>query len=63
MADIEFAGQNRALQTGARLAQGQCQEHPRHRRHPRNAPGDPPKLLTMPVKNEIPVKLDMTWHE
>jgi hypothetical protein len=23
---------------------------------------DPPKLLTMPVKNEMPVKVDMTWH-
>lgn len=23
---------------------------------------DPPKLLTMPIKNEIPVKVDMTWH-
>lgn len=22
---------------------------------------DPPSLLTMPVKNEIPVKIDMTW--
>lgn len=23
---------------------------------------EPPKLLTVPVKNEIPVKVDMTWH-
>lgn len=23
---------------------------------------DPPKLLTIPIKNEIPVKVDMTWH-
>jgi hypothetical protein len=23
----------------------------------------PPSLLAMPVKNEIPVKVDMTWHE
>jgi len=23
---------------------------------------DPPSLLTMPVKNEIPVRLDMTWR-
>ena len=23
---------------------------------------DPPSLLTMPVKNEIPVRVDMTWH-
>jgi hypothetical protein len=23
---------------------------------------DPPSLLAMPVKNEIPVRLDMTWH-
>lgn len=23
---------------------------------------DPPKLLTVPVKNEIPVKVDMTWR-
>jgi hypothetical protein len=23
---------------------------------------DPPSLLTMPVKNEIPVKVEMTWH-
>jgi hypothetical protein len=23
---------------------------------------DPPTLLTMPVKNEIPVRVDMTWH-
>jgi hypothetical protein len=22
---------------------------------------DPPSLLTMPVKNEIPVRVDMTW--
>lgn len=22
---------------------------------------DPPSLLTMPVKNEIPVRIDMTW--
>ncbi|HEV2350287.1 MAG TPA: YceI family protein [Terriglobia bacterium] len=22
---------------------------------------DPPKLLTIPIKNEIPVKVDMTW--
>lgn len=24
---------------------------------------DPPSLLTMPVKNEIPVRVDMTWHQ
>ena len=23
---------------------------------------DPPSLLTMPVKNGIPVRIDMTWH-
>jgi hypothetical protein len=23
---------------------------------------DPPSLLTMPVKNEIPVRVDMSWH-
>ena len=23
---------------------------------------DPPKLLTVPVKDEMPVKVDMTWH-
>jgi hypothetical protein len=23
---------------------------------------DPPSLLTMPVKNEMPVRIDMTWH-
>ena len=23
---------------------------------------DPPSLLTMPVKNEIPVRVDLTWH-
>jgi hypothetical protein len=23
---------------------------------------DPPSLLTIPVKNEIPVRLEMTWH-
>jgi len=23
---------------------------------------DPPSLLTLPVKNEIPVHVDMTWH-
>ena len=23
---------------------------------------DPPSLLTMPVKNEIPVRVDMTWR-
>jgi len=23
---------------------------------------DPPTLLAMPVKNEIPVRVDMTWH-
>ena len=23
---------------------------------------DPPSLLTMPIKNEIPVHVDMTWH-
>jgi hypothetical protein len=23
---------------------------------------DPPKLLTVPVKNEMPIKVDMTWH-
>jgi hypothetical protein len=23
---------------------------------------DPPSLLSMPVKNEIPVRVDMTWH-
>ncbi|HMD96865.1 MAG TPA: YceI family protein [Terriglobia bacterium] len=23
---------------------------------------DPPKLLTMPVKNEVPVRVDMTWR-
>jgi len=22
---------------------------------------DPPSLLTMPVKNEIPIRVDMTW--
>ena len=24
---------------------------------------DPPSLLTLPVKNEIPVRVDMTWHQ
>ncbi len=24
---------------------------------------DPPSLLTMAVKNEMPVRLDMTWHQ
>jgi hypothetical protein len=24
---------------------------------------DPPSLLTMPVKNEIPIKVEMTWHQ
>jgi len=24
---------------------------------------DPPSLLTMPVKNEIPVHVDMVWHQ
>jgi hypothetical protein len=24
---------------------------------------DPPTLLTMPIKNEIPVKVDMTWQK
>src|ERR1017187_4474319 len=23
---------------------------------------DPPSLLTMPVKNDIPVRIDLTWH-
>jgi hypothetical protein len=23
---------------------------------------EPPTLLTMPVKNEIPVRIEMTWH-
>lgn len=23
---------------------------------------DPPSLLTMPVKNDIPVRVDMTWR-
>ena len=23
---------------------------------------DPPSLLTMPVKNDIPVRVEMTWH-
>jgi hypothetical protein len=24
---------------------------------------DPPSLLTMPVKDDIPVKVEMTWHQ
>jgi hypothetical protein len=24
---------------------------------------DPPSLLTIPVKNEMPVRVDMTWHQ
>jgi hypothetical protein len=24
---------------------------------------DPPSLLTMPVKNDIPVRVEMTWHQ
>jgi hypothetical protein len=24
---------------------------------------DPPSLLTMPVKNDIPVRVDMTWQQ
>lgn len=24
---------------------------------------DPPSLLTMPIKNDIPVKVDMTWKQ
>jgi hypothetical protein len=24
---------------------------------------EPPSLLTIPVKNEIPVRVDMTWHQ
>jgi hypothetical protein len=23
----------------------------------------PPSFLTVPIKNEIPVKVDMSWHE
>jgi hypothetical protein len=23
---------------------------------------DPPTLLTMPVKNEIPIRVEMTWR-
>jgi hypothetical protein len=23
---------------------------------------EPPTLLTLPVKNEIPVRVEMTWH-
>jgi hypothetical protein len=23
---------------------------------------DPPSLLALPVKNEIPVRVEMTWH-
>jgi len=23
---------------------------------------DPPSLLTMPIKNDIPVRIDMTWR-
>jgi hypothetical protein len=23
---------------------------------------DPPSLLTMPVKNDIPVRVELTWH-
>jgi hypothetical protein len=23
---------------------------------------DPPSLLTMPIKNDIPVRVDLTWH-
>ncbi|MHB8542011.1 MAG: hypothetical protein ACYDCD_13890 [Candidatus Acidiferrales bacterium] len=23
---------------------------------------DPPKLLMVPIKNEIPVRVNMTWH-
>jgi hypothetical protein len=24
---------------------------------------DPPSLLTMAVKNEMPVRVDLTWHQ
>jgi hypothetical protein len=24
---------------------------------------DPPSLLAIPVKNKIPVRVEMTWHE
>jgi hypothetical protein len=24
---------------------------------------DPPSFLTVPIKNEIPVRVDMTWHQ
>ncbi len=24
---------------------------------------DPPTLLTVPIKNEIPIRVDMTWHK
>jgi hypothetical protein len=24
---------------------------------------EPPTLLTLPVKNEIPIRIEMTWHE
>ncbi len=24
---------------------------------------DPPSLLTMPIKNEIPVRVELTWHQ
>jgi hypothetical protein len=23
---------------------------------------EPPSLLTIPVKNEVPVQIEMTWH-
>jgi hypothetical protein len=23
---------------------------------------DPPSLLTMPIKNDIPIQVDLTWH-
>ena len=24
---------------------------------------DPPTLLTVPIKNDIPIRVDMTWHK
>lgn len=64
--DIEFAGQNVHYKDVLLQVTSQGNEKKLTGTIPAKVSDfkiDPPTLLTMPIKNDIPVKIDMTWRQ
>jgi len=63
--EIQFAGQTvqyKQVPFKLEMHGGRNSHHRDNSGHTLRFQIDPPSLLTMPVKNEIPVRVDMTWR-